>query len=156
MKYKLIFSLAFLFFAFFGCGGDGNGDSNPVGIGGLGDGGGNGGGGGGNTGNVSIQVNAIQDPNDQSTVIFQFTPSESITVSSVNVSISGSQYSETIQADGTTVYSPQDGFVITSPIAQSGQYPGIQSGQTWTFTIAGKVGSANGADYTATANYTVQ
>ncbi len=115
-------------------------DAAPTGSGGFG----GPGGGGGGTGNVTYTVAVVQDQQQQ--YFFEFKPSTGATVESItgNCAAAGVN-NETVQGDGTTVYSS------TSP-AYIGPVTNLAQGQQWTFVIKGKVGSSTGAAYTANAS----
>ncbi len=99
---------------------------------------------GGGTGNVVIQIShrAGQDPN---TTEFLFNPNVDITISKVDVQVSG--FNDTLNGDGTTVFKKDTWYIL-------GGYTGVTSGQQWKFTFYGKE-AANGNDYTATSTYTI-
>lgn len=122
-----------------GCSNDGA----PTGTGGFG---GLGGGGGG-TGNVSYTVAIVQDQQQQ--YFFEFKPSTGATVESITGSCPEAGINnETVQGDGTTVYTQNSPAYVQTP-------NNIQQGQKWTFVIKGKVGSSTGAAYTANATLNI-
>ncbi len=112
-------------------------------------GGGNGGGGtGGGTGNVTFQAQVGAD--QQNNQYFVFTPDQSVTLDLVVINCAALNVSnEQVNGDGTTVYSNN------SPIQLGPINVQLQTGQQWTFTISGKIGSANGQAYSSTVNYQV-
>jgi len=136
---KLIFTfLPLLFIHFNGCSNDGGTGANPFGAGGN----------GGGTGNVTFTVSVVQDGQGQQ--FFQFAPSTNVVVDQVRAQCTPQQIDETVQGDGQTVYSPNDGFSI-GPIPQGS----LQTGNLWTFTLQGKLESATGTAYNVNSTYTV-
>ncbi len=109
-------------------------------------GGGIGGGGGGGT-NVSFTVSLAQD--NQQQYFFEFKPSAAVVINTItgNCPAAGVN-NEQVQADGTTV------FDANNP-AYVGPINGLASGQQWSFTIDGKVGSKTGTAFSSTAQLTI-
>ena len=144
----LLFSFALLFIC--SCSNSDGGNPTSTGIGGGGGGGiggDGGGGGGGNTGNVTFTV-AVAQEQQSGNYYFQFTPSTSIVVNSIRGQCAALNIDETVTDNGTDVYGPNAPFYI-------GPIEGLQTGVQWTFTIAGKIGSAQGQAYNTKFNWTV-
>lgn len=101
---------------------------------------------GGNTGtgNVTFTMSAQQG---QQGVIFLATPSVSVKITKVTVSLPAQQFNDVIQGDGTTVYN-------ANQAVQLDEYTGVASGQQWTFKFEGNLASNNQA-YNVTSNYTI-
>ncbi|KAB2852918.1 MAG: hypothetical protein F9K42_01505 [Ignavibacterium sp.] len=136
MKKIFSFFLVLIAFAFMSCGDDATGPNT----------GGIGGGGGG--GNVSFTVALAQD--NQQQYFFEFKPSTSVVINTITANCPAAGVNnEQVTADGTTVFTANDPAYI-------GPVSGLAQGQQWNFSIVGKVGSSNGASYTATANITIQ
>ena len=143
----ILFFLSIAVLLFFGC--SNNSSSNPTGTGGVGTvGGGTGGGNGGGTGNVTFTVDIVHD--QQNTNYFQFTPSTSVTLTNIVANCAAANINnQQVQGDGTTVYTNNDPIYV--PLTGVN----LQSGQQWTFTLTGKIGSTTGQDYTSNANFTM-
>lgn len=144
MKRFFTFLLAALtVFAFISCKDNSTSPNNTGGIGG----GGIGGGGGGGV-NVSFTVALAQD--NQQQYFFEFKPSTSVVINTITANCPAAGVNnEQVTADGTTVFTANDPAYI-------GPVSGLAQGQQWNFSLVGKVGSSNGASYTATANITIQ
>ncbi len=136
MKNLLIGFAVLMFFLVPGCKSD-----SPTGGGGLG-----GGGGGGGTGSVTFTISVVQDQQGQ--VFLQFQPNTSATITSIKAVCQAINVDETVTDNSGTVYNSNNPINI-------GPLTVLQTGQQWTFTIKGKVGSATGQDYTVTVNYTI-
>lgn len=79
-----------------------------------------------------------------------FKPSTSVVINTITANCPAAGVNnEQVTADGTTVFTANDPAYI-------GPVSGLAQGQQWNFSIVGKVGSSNGASYTATANITIQ
>jgi hypothetical protein len=138
---KRIFSLFLIISALiaFSCSDDATGPSG----GGLG-GGGNGGGG------VTFTMGAVQG-SAQGQTIFTFKPSVDVTVTTVTLSLPAQSFTDTqTNPDPNTVLTAQNVYGLDQQ-----EYIGVQSGQQWTFTFVGKLGSSSGTAYNVTANYTI-
>jgi len=116
-------------------------DDNPTGAGG-----GATGGGGTGTGGVTFTIGQRQG--NQGGIMFTAKPSAAATVTQITVSLPAQNFNDVLQGDGTTVF--QGGTVYDLD-----EYNGVASGQQWTFKFEGKLGSAQGQQYTVTSNYTV-
>jgi hypothetical protein len=134
MKKFLILSFAALLITIAGC----NNDS-PTGTGGFGDGGNDG------TGGVTF---TIGQRNGTQGIIFTAKPSTAVTVTSVTVRLPAQNFQDDLQADGQTVFQPDQFYDID-------EYTGVASGQQWTFRFQGRIGNAQGTQYDVTSNYTV-
>jgi hypothetical protein len=143
MKNLYLFIIIFAFSLFSGCNKSAGGGDNPfaLGVGGSGTG-------GGGTGNVTVAVAVIQDGQGQQ--YFEFTPDTGVVVNQVEVKCAAQGVDETLQGDGQTVYTANNP-VDVGPLTQGI----LQTGQQWTFTIQGKIGSSTGTAYIATPSYTV-
>ncbi len=98
--------------------------------------------------NPTFQVQLVQDQQQQP--YFEFTPDTSVTVNLITADCADANVNnQQIQGDGTTVFSATVPFYI-GPVTVA-----LQSGQQWTFTITGKIGSTTGQDYTSTVNFTI-
>ena len=145
----ILFFLSIAVLLFFGC--SNNSGSNPTDTGGVGVGVGTGGGTGGNgggTGSVTFTVDVVHD--QQNTNYFQFTPSTSVTLNNIVANCAAAGISnQQVAGDGTTVFTNNDPIYV--PLTGVN----VQSGQQWTFTLTGKIGSTTGQDYTSNTNYTI-
>jgi len=126
---KIIISLFLLFFI--GCSKHSD-DTNPIGINPI----------GGGNGNVTVQVSIQQD--QQGLYYFLFKPSVSVKLNKIDATLNNN--TETVNGDGTTTFSPTEGFSI--------QVNNPATGDQWSFSITGKIASDN-KDFTSTVNYTV-
>lgn len=105
------------------------------------------GGGGTGTGSVTFTVAIVQD--NQQKLFFEFKPSTNVVLTQITANCAAAGVNnETVQGDGTTVYSS------TNPI-YIGPLTVTQSGQQWTFKIEGKIGTAQGQAYNKDVNFTV-
>jgi hypothetical protein len=148
MKTILIF-LSILILFFFGCS---NNNSNPASAGSVGGigvaGGGNAGGNGAGSEAVTFTIDVVHD--QQNVNYLQFTPNTDVTLTMVTGNCAAANVNnQQVQGDGTTVYTNNAPFYI--PLTGIN----VQSGQRWTFTITGKIGSSTGQDYTSNTNYTI-
>ena len=80
--------------------------------------------------------------------MFTAKPSAAVTVTQVTISLPAQSFQDIVQGDWQTVF--QSGQVYDLD-----QYLGVASGQQWTFKFEGKLGGAQGQQYTVTSNYTV-
>ena len=139
---KLIFLIPLLFLIS-SCSNNNSGN-NPLGAigGGIG---------GGGTGNVTFTATLVQDQNTQDSY-FQLTPSTNVTVESANATCqqAGFNNEPVTGLDGTTIYSTTSPFYI-GPVTNV-----VATGQSWSFTISGKIGGTTGSTYTANASTTIQ
>jgi hypothetical protein len=137
MKMLLSVFTIFCLFFFNSCKSDSAGGSDGFGFGP----------GGGGGGGVTF---GITQANGNTGIIFYATPSAAVTITKVNVSVPNSNppFNEDYTDPGTTVYPANVAVTIN-------EFTGVQSGQKWVFTFTGKLGSATGAAFTVTSNYTV-
>lgn len=131
MKNIILLTISLLILFLFGCNKNDNGDANPVG---LGTNSGN--------GNVTFQINIVQD--QQGTLYFHFKPNVDVKIVKVDAILNNQTY--TTNGDGSTVYTSAEGFSI--------EVSNTKTGDSWSFTITGKVGS-NNQDFTSNTKYTV-
>lgn len=117
--------------------------SPPAGGGGLG--GGNGGGGG----TTSVTWTIGQAQGSQGGIIFTASPSTAVTVTQLTVSLASENFQESFQGDGQTIFQGGTVYEVT-------EYVGVAPGQQWSFRFVGNIGTAQGAAYDVTSNYTVQ
>lgn len=139
MKKIALFIILTILVLLTGCGKDSS--NNPIISGGGGTVGG---------GNGSVTFTVSSETDQQGGIIFSASPSVSVKVTKVTVSVPAQQYTESFQLDGTTV-------VNANVSAQFLQYPtnsGVASGQKWTFKFEGKLASNNKV-FDTTANYTI-
>jgi len=134
MKKILLTLFSLLFILINGCSDDSGSGTDPFG-----------GGGGGGTGGVTWTIGQRQG---QQGIIFTGKPSTAVTVTQVTVSLPAQNFNEVVQGDGTTVFQPGQFYDIS-------EYTGVATGQQWTLKFEGKLGSAQGQQYTVTSNYTV-
>lgn len=111
--------------------------------------GGIGGGGlGGGGGSVTFTIGTKQG--QQGGVIFTFTPSANVTVTTATLRLPAQQYEDVLtNPDPNAVFTAQNVYDLD-------EYTGVVAGQQWTVTFVGKLGSSSGTAYTVTSNYTVQ
>lgn len=144
MKTKIIsFLFIFLIFAFAGCSKKNNplSSNNGEGFGILG--------GGSGTTSVTFNISVVQD--QQQNIYFEFTPNSTVTLTSITFNCAAANITnQQVQGDGTTLYSD------TNPIDVGPVTVSLQTGQKWTFTVKGKMGSQNGQNYTTNTSYTVK
>jgi len=98
-----------------------------------------------NTGTVTFTIGTT--PGTQGGIIFTATPSVSVKITKVIVSLPSQQYVDTLTDDGVTVFQGNQTFMIQ-------EYIGVASGQKWTFQFEGTLASNNQA-FNVTSNYTV-
>ena len=137
---KRIFSLFLILTAMvaFSCSDDA---VSPNGGGGLGGGGGNGGGG------VTFTIGTKQG--QQGGIVFTFKPSTDVTLTTATLKLPAQQYEDVLtNPDPSTVFTAQNVYDLD-------EYTGVVSGQQWTITFVGKLGSTTGTAFTVTANYTI-
>ncbi len=96
------------------------------------------------TGNVTFTISSQKG---QQGIIFLATPSVSVKLTKVTVSLPAQNYNDVIQGDGTTVYNANQAVPID-------EYIGVASGQQWTFQFEGTIANNNQA-YNVTSYYTV-
>jgi len=123
---------------FSSCGKDDNNNNNPLnpGI-------------GGGAGNVSFTVALAQD--DQQAIFFEFTPSTNVVITSMSAQCQALNFNDTVTDDQI----PDDIFGPQQPLYVGPVTLNLQQGQQWSFTMQGKVGSATGQAFNASANFTV-
>lgn len=134
MKWSLVVLTGFLIVLASGCSDNSSGTGgDPFGPG------------GGGGGAVTWTIGSRQGQQGR---IFTGQPSVAVTVTQVTVSLPAQPFQDVIQGDGTTVY--QAGTVY-----DIGEYTGVATGQAWTLAFQGRIGNAQGQQYTVTSNYTV-
>lgn len=134
MKKLLLIFISLFFIWITGCSDDAGGTiTDPFGSGGT-----------SGTGNVTFTVSSTQG---QQGVIFIATPSVSIKITKVTVSLPAQQFTDVLTDDGTTTYN-------ANQAVQLDEYTGVASGQQWTFQFEGTIASNNQA-YNVTSNYTI-
>jgi len=102
--------------------------------------------GGGGTGNVTFTITVEQG---QQGINFRLKPSQSITVTTITVSLPAQNFTDPItNPNPDEVFDTANGFVV-------GEYTGTASGQQWTFAVQGKIGSSTGTAYNVTSNFTI-
>ncbi|MEJ2613366.1 MAG: hypothetical protein P8Z35_00255 [Ignavibacteriaceae bacterium] len=145
----ILFFLSISILFLFGCSNNNGNPASAGGVGGIGvAGGGNTGGNGTGGGAVTFTIDVVH--NQQNVNYFQFTPSTGVTLTMVTGNCPAANVNnQQVQGDGTTLYTNNDPFYI--PLTGIN----VQSGQQWTFTITGKIGSSTGQDYTSNARYTI-
>jgi hypothetical protein len=112
----------------------------PTGGGGIG-------GGGGGGGSVTFTIGTKQG--QQGGIIFTFKPSANVTVTTATLRLPAQQYEDVLtNPDPNEVFTAQNVYDLD-------EYTGVATGQQWTFTFVGKLGSSSGTAYTVTANYTI-
>jgi hypothetical protein len=104
----------------------------------------------GGEGNVSFTVALAQD--DQQNLFFEFTPSTNVVISSMSAQCQALNLNETV----TDEEIPDDIFGPQQPLYVGPLTVDLQQGQQWSFTMQGKIGSATGQAFNASANFTVQ
>ncbi len=145
MKKLFIQILSVIIIAIFaGC----SDDSSPTDSGSGGFSGTGGTGSGGGTGGVSFTVRLVYDQSSQPyKYYFEFKPSTNVVINTISANCTAANINnEAINFDGTTIFSS------TNPAYGEVDYDILAQGQQWTFSIAGKTGSAQGQAFTATAN----
>jgi len=150
MRKIIVTFIPIIFLLIWGCSSNNTGSNptNPFG-GGTTIGGGNTGGGnnGGGNGNVTFTVSVVQS---QQQNYFQFIPSTGVTLDMATASCAALNVNnQQVQGDGTTVFSNANPLWI-GPVTYT-----LQTGQQWTFTLSGKIGSSTGQAYNSTATYTI-
>ena len=134
MKKLMLVFISFLFIWITGCSDDEGGTiTDPFGTGGT-----------SGTGNVTFTISSTQG---QQGVIFIATPSVSIKITRVTVSLPAQQFNDVLTDDGTTTYNANEAV-------QLDEYTGVASGQQWTFKFEGTIVS-NNQTYSVTSNYTI-
>lgn len=113
--------------------------SNPTSSGGI-----------GGLGGGSVTFGITQGPGNQGGIIMYATPSAAVFIVNVNVSVANVNppFNKDYPGDGKTVYPANQPQEVT-------EFTGVASGQKWVFVFTGHLGSATGAAFTATSNYTV-
>jgi hypothetical protein len=107
------------------------------------------GGGGGGTGNVTFTVRVVYD--QEQNYFFEFKPSVDVVINTITANcVPRAVTNEVVTLDGTTVYS------ANNPAYPPVPYDMLAVGEQWTFVVAGKIGSAQGASFSVNANCTVQ
>jgi hypothetical protein len=140
-KYRyLIFTLMLLVFT--GCSKD-DPVSAPTGGGGLG---GGIGGGGGTTG---VIWTIGQTQGTQGGIMFTASPNTAVTVTQLTITLASENFQESFQVDGQTIFQSGTVYEII-------EYMGVAPGQQWSFRFVGNTGTAQGAAYDVTSNYTVR
>ncbi len=132
-----------IFFIFIGCNKDSGGTTtDPFNSG-------TGGTTGGTTGSVTFQVQIVHD--QQGTNYFEFSPSTSVTITKITANCAQAGINnEEVQGDETTLYDQ------TSPADVPITGVTLQTGQTWSFVIVGKIGGSTGEAYSSNVSHTVQ
>lgn len=138
MKKITILSIAFLLSIITGCSDD-TSVTSPA-SGGLGVG-------GGGTGGGSVTFTISSTTGQQGEVIFNATPSVSVKITKVTVSLPAQQFTDPLAGDGTTVYNANQLVTLET-------YTGVSSGQQWTFQFEGSL-SSNNETFNVTSNYTI-
>lgn len=134
MKKTISIFISLLFIGFISCSDDAGGTvTDPFGSSGT-----------TGTGNVTFTVSSNQG---QQGVIFIATPSVSIKITKVTVSLPAQQFTDVLSDDGTTTYNANEAVQLE-------EYTGVASGQQWTFQFEGTLASNNQA-YNVTSNYTI-
>ena len=110
--------------------------------------GGGGAGGGGGTGNVTTAVDIISYG---TTYYFQLKPSTGVVITKAVVSCATLGVNATY--DATSI--PAGVYTTTYPLLIPIEW-NAATGQKWTFTLTGNVGSATGTAFTSTTTYTIQ
>lgn len=135
MKKLILVFVSLLFIWITGCSDDAGGTvTDPFGSGGT-----------SGTGNVTFTIASTQG--QQGGIIFTATPSVSVKITKVTVSLPAQQFNDVIQGDGTTVFNANEA-------AQIEEYTGVASGQQWKFQFEGTLVSNNQA-FNVTSNYTI-
>lgn len=106
------------------------------------------GGGNNNTGGGAVTFKIGTTQGQQGGTIFTITPSVSVKITKVTISLPAQQFTDVINDDGTTVYNGNQ-TVVTE------EYTGVAAGQQWTFQFEGTLADNNQA-FNVTSNYTVQ
>ena len=104
------------------------------------------GGGTGTTGGVTFSISSMQG--QQGGTVFTTTPTVSVKITKVTISLPAQQFTDVIQGDGTTVFNANQAVEIN-------EYIGVAAGQLWTFQFEGTIASDNQA-FNVTSNYTVK
>ena len=135
MKKLLSILISISFLVLCSCSDDSGGTvTDPFGTGGT----------GGGTGNVSFTISTTQG---QQGVIFVATPSASVKITKVTISLPAQQFNDVLQGDGTTVFNANEAV-------QLDEYTGVATGQQWTFKFEGILANNNQA-FDVTSNYTI-
>ncbi len=98
-----------------------------------------------NTPGVTFTVRTVQG--QQGGTIFTATPSVSVKITKVTISLPAQQFEDVIYGDGTTVYQGNQTVMIQ-------EYLGVEAGQQWTLKFEGTLANNNQA-FNVTTNYTV-
>lgn len=137
MKRLIIYLLPILIMTLASCSEDSTGTvTDPFGTGGIG---------GGNNSAVTFTISSTNG--QQGEVIFNATPSVSVKITKVTVSLPAQQFTDPLAGDGTTVYNANQAVTLET-------YTGVASGQQWTFQFEGTIES-NNQTFNVTSNYTV-
>jgi hypothetical protein len=99
----------------------------------------------GGTGSVTFSIGTTNG--QQGGIIFTATPSVSVKITKVTLSLSAQNFSDVITGDGTTVFNANEAVGLE-------EYTGVESGQQWTFQFEGSTSSDN-KSFTVSSNYTI-
>jgi hypothetical protein len=137
---KILWSVLIIFclFLFNSC----KDNSSPTSSGGIGGVGGGGGGTGGVTFTITIQAGT------QGGVFFYISPSQAVTVKTINISCTAAQVNDPYTDNTNQVYP------ANTPQKLNQEYL-VSTGQKWVFTFTGNLGSSTGTAYNGTTTYTI-
>jgi hypothetical protein len=110
--------------------------SNPTDSGGIGGGGG------------SVTFTITTQAGTQGGVFFYISPSQAVTVKTINVSCTAAQVNDPYSDNTNQVYP------ANTPQRLNQEYL-VSTGQKWIFTFTGNLGSSTGAAYNGTTTYTI-